>query len=160
MMKKLRKLKYAKNEVRNLRRSPDTSLKDRKNTRVLVQRAKTLDSQGARKQRTNSQRGYSSLSKENRCQCLVKHGNREQFQLWYCNVDTLKRKKFKEVKALLGRAVNLPQSSLLNETNSKISAVTWSPVWRKLQSYNKKNKNNSPDGRRRAMLLCIRKDLG
>ena len=63
-MKSLRKLKYAKNEVRNLRRSLDTSLKDRENIRVLLQRAKKLDSQGARKQRTNNQMGHNFVRKK------------------------------------------------------------------------------------------------
>ena len=158
-MKSLRKLKFAKNDVRNLRRSPDTSLKEREYIRFLIQRAKNLT---PKEPRNNVKKVWGDMFlwvKKNRCQCLVKHGNREQIRLWFCNVGTLKTKKFNELKALLDKAVSLPQTIALKEANSKFSAVTWSPAWRKLKCYNKKNKNMKPDGRRRGMLLCIHKDL-
>ena len=42
MMKKLTKLKFAEDEIRQLRITPDKSLKERENIRFLVQQAKKL----------------------------------------------------------------------------------------------------------------------
>ena len=42
MMKNLTKLKYAKDEQKHLRITPDRSMKERENVRFLVQRAKNL----------------------------------------------------------------------------------------------------------------------
>ena len=42
MMKNLTKLKYAKDELKHLRITPDRSMKERENVRSLVQRAKNL----------------------------------------------------------------------------------------------------------------------
>ena len=42
MMKNLTKLKYAKDELKHLRITPDRSMKERENVRFLVQRAKSL----------------------------------------------------------------------------------------------------------------------
>ena len=42
MMKSLTKLKFAEDEIRQLRVTPDRSIKERQNVRFLVQRAKNL----------------------------------------------------------------------------------------------------------------------
>ena len=103
--------------------------------------------------------GDKTLRVKKRCQCSLKQGKREQFLLWFCNVDTLTTEKLNELKALLSQAENLSRITALNEAKQKFSVITWIPARQKLDCYNMEDKKRNPDERRRGMLLCSWRNL-
>ena len=66
-----------------------------------------------------SQSGQNSKSKHKRCQRSLEQGNREQFRLRSCNVDTLTKEKFNDLKALLSQAENLHRVFASTEVKPK-----------------------------------------
>ena len=89
MMISLSKLNYGTDELKSLEVSPNRSRKERAKVRLLVQRAKNLTAEEVRKLHTYRQKKQNSESKEKKCHRSLKQGNREQFQRWFCNVNTL-----------------------------------------------------------------------
>ena len=106
IMKNLTKLKFAKDEIRQIRVTPDRSMKERENVRFLVQRAKNLTA----KEPSNFihiVRGNKIIRVRKReIEVLQKNnaGNREHFELWFGKVDTLTPDQFIELQVLLQQA--------------------------------------------------------
>ena len=157
MMKNLTKLKFAEDKIRQPRVTPDRSMKERENVRFLVQRAKNLTPEEPGKfihivRGNKIIRVKKSIAKNNA-------GNREHFELWFVNVDTLTPDEFIELQVLLQLANMLPHIIALTEAKPKNSVILWNPFWHKLDWYNLKQKNMNPNEKGRGMLFYIRKDI-
>ena len=78
--RKLPKLKEATAEIRNLRISPDRSLKEREAVRNLVTKAKKLERSGRRKLCKSGSRNADTKSQE--------ESKTTKINFWYTNFDT------------------------------------------------------------------------
>ena len=132
----LTKLKFANENLRQLRVTPDRSVKERENVRFIVQRAKNLTSEESGDY-IHIVRGDQLLRENPRS---IDGHKREQFNVWFGNVDVLTTEKFLELKTLLQQASALPHNIAITEAKLKNVILKWNPIWFKLDCYKLKDK--------------------
>ena len=162
MLKNLTKLKFSNENLRQLRVTPDRSLKERERKRsFLSSTGKKLDLRGIRGLHSHSERRPNSKGKETiKNPRRIDGHKREQFNVWFGNVDVLTTGKFLELKkTLLQQASALPHYIAITEAKPKNVILKWNPIWFKLGCYKLKDKNLEPEDKGRGMLLYIRGDI-
>ena len=122
MMRNLTKLKFAEDKIRQLRVTPDRSMKETEKVRFLVQRAKNLTAEEPGNF-IHIVRGNKIIRLEKQIdRSIAKNnaGNREHFEFWFGNVDTLTPDKFSELQVLFQQANMLPHIIALTEAKPNV----------------------------------------
>ena len=155
VMKNLRKLKNAPDELRNLRISPDRSRKEREEVRNLIQRAKNLIEQETG-DFMHIVRGTTIIKVKRERYETRKEMN---LNIMFTNADTLTKDKMLELLQTIYNRSTLPHVIAISEAKPKYSKTDFNPVTVQIPSYNMEPRNMKLTDKGRGMLLFLTDDL-